>query len=58
MQSARALRERQRTTHKTREWALDFAPELKMIDAALKMAGIDTCDSGSRRTTIRGQDAN
>ncbi|CAB3795536.1 hypothetical protein LMG28614_04195 [Paraburkholderia ultramafica] len=24
------------------EWALDFGPELKIIDAALKMAGIDT----------------
>jgi hypothetical protein len=24
------------------EWALDFGQELKMIDAALKMAGIDT----------------
>lgn len=24
------------------EWALDFGQELKMIDAALQMAGIDT----------------
>ncbi|MEW9584687.1 hypothetical protein [Paraburkholderia sp. DGU8] len=24
------------------EWALDFGQELKMIDATLKMAGIDT----------------
>ncbi|MFM0142461.1 hypothetical protein [Paraburkholderia sp. RL18-085-BIA-A] len=24
------------------EWALDFVQELKMIDATLKMAGIDT----------------
>ncbi|CAB3810152.1 hypothetical protein LMG27177_07064 [Paraburkholderia fynbosensis] len=24
------------------EWALDFGQELKMIDATLKMAGVDT----------------
>ncbi|MPW22950.1 hypothetical protein GCT13_40750 [Paraburkholderia sp. CNPSo 3157] len=28
------------------EWALDFGQELKMIDATLKMAGIDTGRSG------------
>jgi hypothetical protein len=27
---------------KDEEWALDFAHELKVIDAALRMAGIDT----------------
>jgi hypothetical protein len=31
------------------EWALDFAQELRMIDATLKMAGIDTARVSSRR---------
>lgn len=30
------------------EWPLDFGQELKMIDATLKMAGIDTARVSSR----------
>ncbi|BCG04002.1 hypothetical protein PPGU19_085700 (plasmid) [Paraburkholderia sp. PGU19] len=43
------------------EWALDFGQELKMIDATLKMAGIDTRRSGPaaggvhRRTSANGK---
>jgi hypothetical protein len=31
------------------EWALDFVQELRMIDATLKMAGVDTARVNSSR---------
>ncbi|MGT2476306.1 hypothetical protein BZM27_11470 [Paraburkholderia steynii] len=43
------------------EWALDFAQELNMIDATLKMAGIDTrrfeptAGKPQRRTNANGK---
>lgn len=35
------------------EWALDFVQELRMIDATLKMAGIDTARVSSRLLSSR-----
>ncbi|MFL9957735.1 MULTISPECIES: hypothetical protein [Paraburkholderia] len=35
------------------EWALDFVQELRMIDATLKMAGIDTARVNSGQVSSR-----
>ncbi|MFM0656059.1 hypothetical protein [Paraburkholderia sediminicola] len=35
------------------EWALDFVQELLMIDATLKMAGVDTARVNSRQVSNR-----
>jgi hypothetical protein len=35
------------------EWALDFGQELRMIDATLKMAGIDTARVNGRAVLRR-----
>jgi hypothetical protein len=36
-----------------KEWPLDFGRELQMIDATLKMAGIDTARVNSRHVSGR-----
>jgi hypothetical protein len=33
------------------EWALDFVQELRMIDATLKMAGVDTARVDSKQVS-------
>jgi hypothetical protein len=33
------------------EWALDFVQELRMIDARLKIAGVDTARVNSRQVS-------
>jgi hypothetical protein len=35
------------------EWPLDFGQELKMIDATLKMAGVDTARANSKQVSNR-----
>lgn len=35
------------------EWALDFIQELRMIDATLKMAGVDATRINSRQVSNR-----
>jgi hypothetical protein len=40
------------------EWALDFSQELNVIDATLKMAGVDTTRLNSKRLSSRPSGAN